>query len=106
MEFSYHKYHANIVRQYNGFIILAQNVSDYQIKVNKINRGDTKGFYTDEHIIQPILDYKYFVGCDPVDTLNWWQKILKKLGFYKKRPKINIEVFKINNNIIEHIKNK
>ena len=57
-------------------------------------------------IYQHISDSKYFVGCDPFDSLNWWEKLLKKIGFYKNRPKINIEVFKIKNNIIEHIKNK
>jgi hypothetical protein len=62
--------------------------------------------YTQEQLEQAVYSSKYFVGCDPFDSLNWWQQLLKKIGYYKNRPKINIEVFKIKNNIIEYIKNK
>lgn len=37
---------ANIVREYEGFIIMAQSEEDYKAKVSKINRGDCFGFYT------------------------------------------------------------
>ena len=60
----------NIIRQYNGFIILAQDEKDYNIKVNKINRGDTNGFYTNKQLEQAVYSSKYFVGCDPFDSLN------------------------------------
>ena len=36
---------APIVRRYGSFIILAQNESDYKIKLRKLMKGDTKGFY-------------------------------------------------------------
>jgi len=42
---------AKIVRHYDGYIILAQNEKDYKIKVQKIQRGDTKGFYTVERAL-------------------------------------------------------
>lgn len=38
----------------------------------------------------------YVIGCDPYDKLNWWQKILKKIGYYKNRPKVGVAIFKKN----------
>ena len=37
-----------IVREFNGFIILANSERDYRSKTDKINRGDNFGFYTVE----------------------------------------------------------
>lgn len=45
------KNQASIVRHYDGYIILAQNESDFQSKVSKIQRGDTFGFYTIERVL-------------------------------------------------------
>lgn len=45
------KNQALIVRHYDGYIILAQNERDFQIKVSKIQRGDTLGFYTVERAL-------------------------------------------------------
>lgn len=42
---------AKIVRYHDGFIILAQNEKDYKAKVQTIQRGDTKGFYTVERVL-------------------------------------------------------
>lgn len=42
------KNQAPIVRHYDGYMILAQNERDFQLKVLKIQRGDTLGFYTVE----------------------------------------------------------
>lgn len=43
---------ACIVRHYDGFIIIAQSEQDYQVKVNRINRGDIIGFYTIKRVLQ------------------------------------------------------
>jgi hypothetical protein len=37
---------ARIVREWCGYIILAQNEMDYQKKCGKISSGDTNGFYS------------------------------------------------------------
>jgi len=37
---------APIVREFCGFIIMAQSELDYRSKLMHITRGDTKGFYT------------------------------------------------------------
>lgn len=39
-------------------------------------------------------DYKYYIAYDPCNELNWWQKLLKKIGFYKNRPKFEYTIFK------------
>lgn len=36
----------------------------------------------------------YITGCDPYDRLNWLQRQLKKIGFYKNRPKTSMGVFR------------
>jgi len=47
----------------------------------------------------------YFISSDPYDKLNWWQKILQKIGFYKNRPKKTLSLFKKHDNgISEFIK--
>jgi hypothetical protein len=44
------------------------------------------------HIEKP---YRYIMGCDPYDGLNWFQTLLKKTGFfYKNRPKSSVGVFR------------
>lgn len=48
---------APIVRQYQSFIILAQSETDYKGKVQKINSGDTRGFYTEPDMER--LDFKF-----------------------------------------------
>jgi hypothetical protein len=40
------KHKAPIAREYNGFIVLAQNELDFEGKRNRILRGDRFGFYT------------------------------------------------------------
>ena len=42
---------AKIVRHYGGFIVMAQNESDYKAKTKAIDRGDRNGFYTVERMI-------------------------------------------------------
>lgn len=42
---------AKIVRHYDGFVILAQSERDFKAKVQCIQRGDTKGFYTVERLL-------------------------------------------------------
>ena len=44
-------YLTKIVRHYDGYIILAQNEKDYNSKLQCIQRGDTKGFYTVERAL-------------------------------------------------------
>jgi hypothetical protein len=47
----------------------------------------------------------YFISSDPYDKLNWRQKILQKIGFYKNRPKTTLSLFKKHDNgISEFIK--
>jgi hypothetical protein len=49
---------------------------------------------------------KYMMSCDPCDRLNWWQRILQKIGFYKDRSNVNVSAFIIHKNgVIEHIQN-
>jgi len=40
----------------------------------------------------------YHISSDPYDKLNWWQNILKKIGFYKNRPKTTLALFKKHDN--------
>jgi hypothetical protein len=37
---------AKIVRRYSHWIIMAQSEGDYTAKINRINNGDDRGFYT------------------------------------------------------------
>lgn len=45
---------APIVREHNGYIVLAQNDCDFQVKVSRINRGDVRGFFTVETVLQDL----------------------------------------------------
>lgn len=40
-----------ITRHYKGYIILAYSEADFKIKISKIQRGDTLGFYTIEQAL-------------------------------------------------------
>lgn len=50
------------------------------------------------------MKHKIYIGCDPYDSLKWWQKSLKKIGFYKNRPKATLVVFKKSFGVSEVIK--
>jgi hypothetical protein len=46
IEFAKEHYKSPIVKIEHGYVILAQNERDYQTKLKKILRRDTKGFFT------------------------------------------------------------
>lgn len=48
------------------------------------------------HIGAVMSSADYVIGCDPYDRLNWCQNLLKKIGFYKNRPKSRVAIFKKN----------
>ena len=41
-----------IIDLYRGFIVIAHDQKDFDVKIMKINMGDTKGFFTMEREIQ------------------------------------------------------
>jgi len=50
---------------------------------------------------------EYIMGCDPYDRLNYIQRLLKKVGFYKNRPKSSTTIVKISKDgVVEQIFNK
>jgi phage pi2 protein 07 len=61
MKIDFENLDAPIIRQYGDYIILAQDESDYKNKVDKIQRGNTNGFYTtdvtyDEYFVLSEVD--------------------------------------------------
>jgi hypothetical protein len=46
--------HAKITKHYNGFIVMAHGYDDYKSKCLKIQKGDTRGFYTIEQALKII----------------------------------------------------
>jgi len=52
-----------------------------------------------------MIENKYIICVDPYDYLNRTQRILKKIGFYKNRPKFSMVIFeRIDNNTVKLIK--
>lgn len=46
------KHNSPIIREYNGYIILAQSERDYLSKKNSIDKGCVLGFYTVELLLK------------------------------------------------------
>jgi hypothetical protein len=62
---------SNIIREFEGYIILAQTENDYTDKARKIRNGDTLGFYTIEMFIKANHGLTHQEGIDKLSKVKW-----------------------------------
>lgn len=77
------KGYAPIVKEYSGFIVLANSMHDYRGKCSRIGRGDRNGFYTIKRALEMGSDENsnctVVSGCFNAEELNilrqWYNSI-------------------------------
>jgi hypothetical protein len=69
------KGYAPIVKEYSGFIVLAQTMQDYRGKCSRISRGDKDGFYTIKRALDMVLSEKKGFAIDYVTASAFVDKI-------------------------------